>query len=71
MAPPGIVLSQPTRTTSASRPSPRATSSIESAMTSRLISEAFIASAPIVIPSDRLMRTVSIFGTLAPKNNGG
>ena len=37
---PGIVLSQPTRTTSASKRLPRATSSIESAMTSRLTSEA-------------------------------
>ena len=40
MAAPGIVLSQPTSTTSASNRLPRATSSIESAITSRLTSDA-------------------------------
>ena len=48
----GIVLSQPTSTTRPSKPLPRATSSIESAMTSRLTSEARIPSVPIVIPSE-------------------
>ena len=52
ITPAGIVLSQPTRTTSASNRLPRATSSIESAMTSRLISEARMPSVPIVIPSE-------------------
>ncbi len=49
---PGLVLSQPLRQTSASKWLPRATSSIESAMTSRLMSEAFMPSAPIVMPSE-------------------
>ena len=52
MTPPGIVLSQPTSTTSASNPLPRATSSIESAITSRLTSDARIPSVPIVMPSE-------------------
>ena len=51
MAPPGIVLSQPTRTTSASNMWPRATSSIESAITSRDTSDVFMPSVPIVMPS--------------------
>ncbi len=52
IAPPGMVLSQPTSTTRPSNPLPRATSSIESAITSRLISEARIPSVPIVMPSE-------------------
>ena len=48
----GMVLSQPTSTTSASNRLPRATSSIESAMTSRLTSEARMPSEPIVMPSE-------------------
>ena len=52
ITPPGIVLSQPTRTTRPSKPLPRATSSIESAITSRLTSDAFIPSVPIVMPSE-------------------
>ena len=49
---PGIVLSQPD---SAMRPSnrlPRATSSIESAIRSRLMSEVFMPWLPIVMPSE-------------------
>ena len=56
MMPPGMVLSQPTRTTRASKRFPRVTSSMESAMTSRLISEAFMPSVPMVMPSE--METV-------------
>ena len=52
MTPPGIVLSQPTNTTSPSNIFPRATSSIESAITSRLTSDARIPSLPIVMPSE-------------------
>ena len=52
MTPAGMVLSQPTRTMSASNRLPRATSSIESAMTSRLTSEARMPSEPIVMPSE-------------------
>src|SRR6266540_4020170 len=52
MAAAGIVLSHPTRITRPSKPLPRATSSIESAITSRLTSEAFIPSVPIVMPSE-------------------
>ena len=44
----GIVLSQPTMQTSPSNWCPRATSSIESAITSRETSEARIPAAPIV-----------------------
>src|SRR5438552_1901682 len=51
MAPPGIVLSQPTSTTMASNMWPRPTSSIESAMTSRLTRDVFMPSVPIVMPS--------------------
>ena len=39
---PGMFLSQPATTTSPSNPSAKETSSMESAMTSRLTSEAFI-----------------------------
>jgi hypothetical protein len=49
---PGIVLSQPDNATTASNKWPHVTSSIESAITSRLISEAFIPSVPIEMPSD-------------------
>ena len=52
IAPAGIVLSQPTMHTMPSNRWPRATSSIESAMTSRLMSEAFMPSVPIVTPSE-------------------
>src|SRR5437016_2417755 len=51
MAPPGIVLSQPTSTASASNMCPRATSSIESAVTSRETGEVFMPSVPMVMPS--------------------
>src|SRR4051812_49967540 len=51
IAPAGIVLSQPTRHTSPSNRCPRATSSIESAMTSRLMRLAFMPSVPIDTPS--------------------
>ena len=49
---PGIVLSQPDRATTPSKRWPRATSSIESAMTSRETSEVFIPLVPIVMPSE-------------------
>ena len=49
---PGIVLSQPESATTPSNMWPRATSSIESAITSRLTSEAFMPSVPIVMPSE-------------------
>ena len=52
IAAPGIVLSQPTRITSASNMLARATSSIESAMTSRLTSDIRMPSVPMVMPSD-------------------
>ena len=52
ITPPGMVLSQPTRITMPSKRFPRATSSMESATTSRLTSEAFIPSLPIVMPSE-------------------
>src|SRR5579871_222076 len=51
MAAAGMVLSQPTTQTTASNNWPRQTSSIESATTSRLTSEAFMPSVPIVSPS--------------------
>src|SRR2546430_2628930 len=51
----GIVLSQPTIKTRPSKRWPRVTSSIESAITSRLTSEAFIPSVPIETPSDTAM----------------
>ena len=47
----GIVLSQPEMVTSPSNMCPRATSSTESATTSRLMSEAFMPSVPMVMPS--------------------
>ena len=48
----GIVLSQPTSTTSASNMLPRATSSTESAMISRLTSDIRMPSLPMVMPSE-------------------
>src|SRR6195256_2122782 len=51
----GIVLSQPTIKTRPSKRCPRATSSIESAMTSRLTSDAFMPSVPIETPSETAM----------------
>ena len=48
----GIVLSQPLIAITASNAWANATSSIESAITSRLTSDAFIPSVPIVIPSE-------------------
>ena len=51
----GIVLSQPEMPTNASRRWPRATSSTESAITSRLTSEAFIPSVPMAMPSVTVM----------------
>jgi hypothetical protein len=64
IAAPGSVLSQPTRATMPSKRWPRPTSSIESAMTSRLTSEAFIPSVPMVTPS--LMAMVSNSIGVAP-----
>src|SRR6188472_533384 len=52
MTPAGIVLSQPTMQTRPSNRWPRATSSIESVMTSRETSDAFIPSVPIDTPSE-------------------
>ncbi len=60
MAAAGLVLSQPTRQTRPSKRWPRTTSSIESAMTSRLTSEAFMPSVPIVTPSEMAMVLNSI-----------
>ncbi len=57
IAAPGMVLSQPTSATTASKECPRQTSSMESAISSRLTSEAFIPSVPMVTPS--LMAMVS------------
>ena len=51
MAAPGLVLSQPERMTRPSKRWPRATSSMESATTSRLTSEAFMPSVPMATPS--------------------
>ncbi len=51
MAAAGIVLSHPTTATTASNICPRHTSSMESAITSRLTSDAFIPSQPMVSPS--------------------
>ncbi len=49
---PGFVLSQAEIATTPSSRCPRATSSMLSAMTSRLISDAFMPSVPMLIPSD-------------------
>jgi hypothetical protein len=51
MAAPGMVLSQATRVTRPSNMYPRAVSSIESAIRSRLTSDAFMPSVPMVTPS--------------------
>ena len=60
MTVPGIVLSQPLRGMTASKKWPRATSSIESAMTSRDTSEVFMPVVPIVMPSEIAMVLSSI-----------
>jgi hypothetical protein len=60
MTVPGMVLSQPERATTPSNKCPRATSSMESAMTSRLMSEAFMPSVPMEMPSDTAMVLYSI-----------
>src|SRR5882762_9436533 len=51
----GMVLSQPTIRTRPSKRCPRVTSSIESAMTSRLTRDAFMPSVPIETPSETAM----------------
>ena len=51
MTMPGIVLSQPDSVTRPSSRWPRVTSSTESAIQSRLMSEAFMPSVPIAMPS--------------------
>ena len=51
MAAAGMVLSQPTMQTTPSSWCPSIASSIESATTSRLISEAFMPAVPIEMPS--------------------
>ena len=56
----GIVLSQPTMQTAASNNCPRQTSSMESAITSRLTSDAFMPSVPMVSPSEMAMVLNSI-----------
>jgi hypothetical protein len=55
MAAAGTVLSQPTRATTASKRCRAPASSMESAMTSRLTSEAFMPSVPMRTPSPRAM----------------
>ncbi len=60
IAEPGVVLSHAARHTTASNMCPRVTSSIESATTSRLTSEVFMPSLPIVIPSEMAMVLNSI-----------
>ena len=57
---PGIVLSQPESATTASNRWPRATNSIESAITSRLINDAFIPSVPMLMPSETAIVLYSI-----------
>ena len=52
---PGIFLSHPATVTKPSMRSPNVTTSIESAMTSRLTREAFIPSVPMDIPSLTVM----------------
>ena len=56
---PGKLLSHPANPTSASYPCANIISSIESAITSRETSEAFIPSCPIAIPSETAMVTNS------------
>ena len=60
IAPAGIVLSHPTIITNASNEYPTPQSSIESAITSRDINDAFIPSVPIDIPSEIAMVLTSI-----------
>ena len=55
MAAPGMVLSQATSATMPSNMWPRSMSSMESAITSRLTSEAFMPSVPMVTPSEMAM----------------
>ena len=57
---PGIVLSQPEIASTASKQWAEATSSIESAITSRETSEAFIPAVPIVMPSEMAIVLSSI-----------
>src|SRR5450432_4002812 len=57
---PGMVLSQPDSAMTASHMAPRTASSIESAITSREISEARIPSVPMLIPSETTMVLNSI-----------
>ena len=52
---PGIFLSQPPMPTSPSKRLPRAISSMESAITSRETSEAFMPCVPMVMPSEMVM----------------
>ena len=52
---PGIFLSQPAMVISPSMRSPKVTSSMESAMTSRLTNEVFIPSVPMEMPSLTVM----------------
>ena len=60
MAAAGMVLSHPTMHTAASKSCPRQTSSMESAITSRLTSDAFMPSVPMVSPSEMAMVLNSI-----------
>ncbi len=60
MTVPGIVLSHPEMVTTASKRWPRATTSMESAITSRLTREAFIPSVPMAMPSVTAMVLYSI-----------
>ena len=60
MAPAGMVLSQPTMTTRASKEWPMAATSMESVMTSRLTSEARMPSVPMETPSLTEMVLISM-----------
>jgi hypothetical protein len=60
MTVPGMVLSHPDKATTPSKRCPRATSSMESAMTSRLMSDAFMPSVPMEMPSETAMVLYSI-----------
>ena len=62
---PGSDLSHPAMPTSPSKRSACITSSTESAITSRLISDAFIPSCPIAMPSDTAI-VVNSIGTASP-----
>ncbi len=57
---PGMFLSQPPMPTRPSKRLPRATSSMESAITSRETSDAFMPCVPIVMPSEMVMVLNSI-----------